>query len=144
MKLLNELLQLNEDVNFKKLQHQIYDYVLKRLKLPHDITLDLDDIMKNTDNLWVGEFDSILKCIEEEYSLSDIYNKFFDATYAIIFNIDVYLDKKWKNKYDLSKYDLDNINIGPLERKDVKQILNKSYPGLVNRLMKLKNNRNFV
>lgn len=131
-KLRESVEDLNESVNFGKMQQTIYNYVLRKMNgIP---LVDAHDLAKNTDTFWVSEFDDALSDLER----NDV-NSALDSIAIAISAVSEAIVDWYSNKMNHSPgYKPVKLkSIKDVSEKDVMAILNEIDPKMVKRELAL-------
>lgn len=131
-KKLRESVDLNESVNFGKMQQAIYNYVLRKINgIP---SVDAHDLAKNTDTFWVSEFDDALRDLERN-DVNSALDSIAIAISAVSEAIVDWYSNKMNHAPGYKPVKLKSIK--DVSEKDVMAILNELDPKMVERELAL-------
>lgn len=132
MKLLEQLESLMEQASFGKIQREIYDYVLTKLKVSADIRSSLDEISRSTDQFWVSEFDDVSHEFKDG-EISTIEDVIANAMQAVAYEMQQYLGNSMNHEPGAKtvKINVDNLDYDAIPSKDIKGIIDKIDPTLI-------------
>lgn len=123
----SELLVESKQLSFPALQKVIYDFVLKKMKLPAAVKSDASHEVKD-DRFWTSYFDRVLKYAEQE-NIDKLEDAILDAVVDVSAKIVDHYGDAMNHAPGYKPVKLEELDDGSVSRKDFADMIELMLPG---------------